>query len=506
MYLTAEQRQIGTLNFLHALGTIRKDFLEQSIAAPRTGTHFFGYGKPPASPLRVGIVGVGNEGREALIQQSSPEYIKFVAYHDIRPSNIELTKKYFDTLYGPTEGKKVKFYDKWKDMLADKDIEAILIATPLWTHAKLSIEAMKAGKHVLCEKLMAHSVLEAKEMVRTADQTKKVLSIGHQRHYSPLYDLAMSVVHSGVLGEIKHIRALWHRNNTWFKHDDTGTLTKVRNDSWKPDTPEADISVDFASHGYKNLEELIRWRLFDRTGGGLMAELGSHQLDACSLFLKKVHPLEASALGGKHFFHDERECEDHVYCYYQMPNGCTLTYSSINSNTLFGYGEVVTGTKGTFMILNEADVMLFKEREPGDKWTSQETRARFVLDPATSKPKPDYTGSPVLTAYPNNDISAAAALARQAIEKHVWFTPVGKTKSMVDRGYRGEMEAFAVAVREGGDVRCNGRVALADTVMALVANSAMRTREKITFKNEWYEPNSPETPDLKQNGGIAKSS
>jgi hypothetical protein len=121
------------------------------------------------------------------------------------------------------------------------------------------------------------------------------------------------------------------------------------------------------------------------------------------------------------------------------------------------------------------------------------------------KPKPDYSGSPVLTAYPNTDVSSAAALARLVIEKCVWFTPVGKTKPMVDRGYRGEMEAFAIAIREGGDVRCNGRVALADTVMALAANSAMRTREKVVFKKEWYEPNSPETPDLKPGTNLAKT-
>ena len=77
----------------------------------------------------------------------------------------------------------------------------------------IAIEAMKAGKHVFCEKLMAHSVRECKEMCRVARETNKLLAIGHQRHYSVLYDNANYLVQNGHLGEIRHIRALWHRNN-----------------------------------------------------------------------------------------------------------------------------------------------------------------------------------------------------------------------------------------------------------------------------------------------------
>ena len=75
-------------------------------------------------------------------------------------------------------------------MLADPDVEMIVIALPLWLHAPVAIEAMKAGKHVFTEKLMAHSVAECKEMCRVARETNKLLAVGHQRHYSVLYDNA----------------------------------------------------------------------------------------------------------------------------------------------------------------------------------------------------------------------------------------------------------------------------------------------------------------------------
>ena len=71
--------------------------------------------------------------------------------------------------------------------------------------------------------------------------------------------------------------------------------------------------------GYKSLDELVRWRLYNRTGGGLMAELGSHQLDACSIFLGKKHPLAVTGIGGTFFYTDGREVDDHVFVTFEFP-------------------------------------------------------------------------------------------------------------------------------------------------------------------------------------------
>ncbi len=85
---------------------------------------------------------------------------------------------------------------------------------------------MKAGKHVLTEKLMAHSVHECKEMARVAQQLNKILATGHQRHYSILYDNAVDTIRRGLIGEIHCIRAQWHRGNL------------PGNDSWSMPLPD----------------------------------------------------------------------------------------------------------------------------------------------------------------------------------------------------------------------------------------------------------------------------
>ena len=84
-------------------------------------------------------------------------------------------------------------------------------------------------------------------------------------------------------------------------------------------SPSEDKKVDFAKYGYKSLDELVRWRLYNRTGAGLMAELGSHQLDACSIFLGKKHPLAVTGIGGTFFYTDGREVDDHVFVTFEFP-------------------------------------------------------------------------------------------------------------------------------------------------------------------------------------------
>src|SRR5262249_55457832 len=156
---------------------------------------------------RAAIVGTGDEGRQAMIRSHNREYLDFIGYCDIRPSQQALAVKEFSShkQYSAADVKKLKRYDSKKEMYDDPDVEVVVIALPLWLHAPVSIEAMKAGKHVFTEKLMAHSIAECKEMCQVARETNRLLAVGHQRHYSVLYDNANFLVQNGVLGEIRHI-------------------------------------------------------------------------------------------------------------------------------------------------------------------------------------------------------------------------------------------------------------------------------------------------------------
>ncbi len=176
----------------------RRDFLKAGVAAGAVagvglGGFYFGYNAAIGSPVRVGVIGTGDEG-SVLIGALKPEFIEVKAIADIRPFNqfrafhgdwtnkdnkpsLLPVRPGLMSIYGwktETEAKQhVKVYGPYQELLenAKKDgIEAIIIATPLHLHAPIAIAAMKQGLHVITEKLMAQTVGQCKEMARMADE------------------------------------------------------------------------------------------------------------------------------------------------------------------------------------------------------------------------------------------------------------------------------------------------------------------------------------------------
>jgi predicted dehydrogenase len=528
LYLTPEQKAAGKANFERAVGTQalnRRDFMKGMLAAgavlPISAAVYFGYQKAQGKPVKAGLIGSGDEGG-VLVGEHNPDYLEFVAVADIRPSNLERIfkgenppspRKGFNRIYG-NQAKSIKKYTDYKQLLQDKDIEMVVIALPLHLHAQVAIDALHAGKHVLCEKLMAWNVAQCKDMIRAAEENDRLVAIGHQRHYSLLYANAVEIINSGELGDVKHIRALWHRNNTWPKLDKDGKPVldekgqPVLRDGWRPNIPAVDreaLQAKIHQLGYKSMEELVRWRLYNRTGGGLMAELGSHQLDACSIFLGKVHPLAVSGFGGKIFYHDDREVDDHVFVTFEFPGPhyyadkdrkvikdkndlVVVTYSSINTNSFEPYGECVMGSRATMLVEQERDVMLFPERNPNKPAGGDNGMTVTVTTASAAKPSLDSSGS-------TGALEPARALATGQASLF---------KEAPSRGYREEMEDFAYCVRMWNQVgdkkerrlpRCHGRVAMADAIIALTSNLAMHRHQRIEFKPEWFEAERPEVPD-----------
>src|SRR5262245_59692311 len=321
---------------------------------------------------------------------------------------------------------------------------------------------------------MAHNGAQCKLIGRLAKKESKVLTVGHQRHYSVLYDNAVNLIKWGLLGEIHHIRAQWHRGNlpgrdSWqqplpfpveaFGKDGKKSkinqvaieLAEFEEKLKRERDPERartlqkqvaqwqawlkDEAVEAAKYGYEAfdlgghkraaLEELCRWRLFKRTGGGLMAELGSHQLDASSIFVsalrkdgKKAHPLSVHATGGRHTFPNDRHAEDHVYCTFEFPGPgydpdfkpdyydpemnypdpkkgipgydqnhdkkIVVTYSSVMGNGWVGYGETVMGSKGTLILDLEQEVLLFRESDTSTKIGVKDDKGGPTMDTQAS--------------------------------------------------------------------------------------------------------------------------
>jgi predicted dehydrogenase len=365
------------------------------------------------------------------------------------------------------------------------------------------------------------------------------LAVGHQRHYNVLYANAVDAILRGTLGDLHYVRAQWNRgnmpgNDSWqqpmppkAKPGDrlAGELAKKRGqyqreldrakgsviDVWRMRLEQVDAqlsdanekwSVNAEKFGYEKkditdasnkviyqrpaIEELIRWRLWDRTSAGLMAELGSHQLDAAGIFVhamhradnpqaKKPHPLSVAAVANRPLFPPDRDVEDHVYCVIEFPapgydpkdplarqKKIGVQYSSINGNGFGEYGEIVYGTKATLVLERELEMTIIKEG------TATPSRIR-VSAPASSGPTLDTQAS-----------GASSAGAK------------------VSRGYAEELEHWAWCIRHrdpANQPRCGPAAAMADAIIALTTNSAARAGKRIEFREEWFDINNDATPE-----------
>src|SRR3990167_5857566 len=192
--------------------------------------------------------------------------------------------------------------------------------------------------------MMAWDTAGYTRMIETARKNTRILEIGYQRNYNPVYRSAYEgVMRQGLLGDVHYVRLAWHRNGNWRR---TG------------DPPSKDF--DASKWGYPTWDHLWNWRLYWKYSQGLFAELGSHQVNAVNWFLGAT-PQHVQATGGIHRYNDGREVPDHVYAIFDYPGGVTGSFTSVESNAFDERYEAFYGTKGTMIIRNENDAMLFDE-------------------------------------------------------------------------------------------------------------------------------------------------
>jgi predicted dehydrogenase len=217
-------------------------------------------------------------------------------------------------------------------LLENKDIQAVMIVTPLNEHDVMTIDALSAGKHVFCEKSMALTLNGCKKMYDTYKQHDRVLYIGQQRLFDPKYIKAMEMIHRGLIGKITGMRAYWYRNNDWRR---------------PVPSPE--------------LERRINWRLYREHSAGLITELGAHQLEVGDWALGE-RPESVVGYGDIVYWKDGRDVYDNISLIYRYPNGIKMSYESIISNKFLGLEELILGEKGTVEL--EKGRYYFEEAQP----------------------------------------------------------------------------------------------------------------------------------------------
>jgi len=259
--------------------------------------------------VRLGVIGTGDRGRTLIRNILKTRNCAVAAICD----NFEPHLAQARALVSPG----TPAFADHRAMLDAGHLDAVVIATPLSSHAAHARDSFDAGLHVWCEKAMARTIADCSAMVRKSQDSRKILQIGHQRMFHPTYLNALRRVKAGEIGTITQIRASWHRNTSWRR----------------PVPPGA-------------TDRQINWRLYRDISAGLMTELATHQLQVGNWFLDAV-PTRVVGSGSLCFWKDGRDVYDHVALVYEYAGGRKFVYTSLLNNARYGCEEQIQGSKGT---------------------------------------------------------------------------------------------------------------------------------------------------------------
>jgi len=262
--------------------------------------------------INIGIIGTGARGTGLIPFLNIIEGLNVYACCDVLPFRLE---KAIERTNG-----KAKSYTNYKDLLNDKSIDAVLIASTFSTHAQIALDAIDANKHIYCEKTMAKGYDGIRNILSKMKTSKIVFQTGHQYHSSRLYTHVVKLLQDGKVGKISGFESQWNINRDWRR-------------------PVPDES----------LERAVNWRMYREYSGGLLAELCSHQIDFVNSVLGE-NPLQVMGTGGVDYWKDGRETFDNIHLTYNYPKGVKAKFTCITSNKKDGYRIKVLGDKGTLVI------------------------------------------------------------------------------------------------------------------------------------------------------------
>lgn len=221
----------------------------------------------------------------------------------------------------------IKRYHTYQDMLADKDIDAVIISTPDHHHGFMAIDATKAGKHVYLEKSVAHTEEELNELYHTVKNSHITFQLGHQITQSTVFKQAKEIIDKNVLGKITLIETTSNRNTAegaWIRHLDADGNPKPGDEKsidwmqWLGNTPYVPFSID-------RFYNWTKWFAYDT---GLIGQLFTHEFDAVNQLLRIGIPKSVSSSGGIYYWKDNREMPDSLHCVFEYPDkDLTLLYS-----------------------------------------------------------------------------------------------------------------------------------------------------------------------------------
>jgi predicted dehydrogenase len=325
----------------------RRHFLAASAAVPVALAQ-----TSPNDKIRLALIGAGGMGSGDANTAISTGLAELVAVADIYDGRLTRAKEIW--------GSHIQTTRDYRELLAKKDIDAVIIGTPDHWHARIAIDAMNAGKDVYCEKPMVQKIADGHTVIDTATKTNRIIQVGSQRVSSIIYDKARELLAAGTIGELNLVEAWWDRNSALG--------------AWQysvpPDASPANVDWDrflgtAPKRGFEPVR-LFRWRNYQDYGTGVAGDLFVHLFSGLHYITGAQGPNRVFATGGLRYWKDGRDVPDVMMGVYDYPKfNLALRVNFVN-----GAGETsgfrFVGSEGIMTVGGTVSISkINRENEPG---------------------------------------------------------------------------------------------------------------------------------------------
>jgi predicted dehydrogenase len=320
------------------------------LAAPRQGAA----PKSPNDQIQLALIGAGIQGQTDTKFALQVPGVKLVAVADCYDGRLTHAKELW--------GSDVFTTRDYKEILARKDVDAVLIATPDHWHKQAAVDSMKAGKDVYLEKPMIHIYPDGPEIIEAVRSTNRILQVGSQRVSSVIYAKAKELLASGAIGKLNMVTARWDRNSSM------GAWNYSIPTDASPQTCDWPRFEGSAPKMPFSAERFFQWRKWHDYGSGVAGDLFVHLFSGTHFITGSHGPTRAMATGGLRFWKDGRDADDVLLALFDYPEGFNL---SLHVNFVDGgeesEGFLFTGSEGLMEIAGQTVTVTRTplEKEPG---------------------------------------------------------------------------------------------------------------------------------------------
>ena len=285
--------------------------------------------------VNLGLIGAGERGRGVMSQFVKTGSVEVTAVCDVYAEMIDRAKR---------TAPEAKPYVEYRDLLQQKDLDAVLIATPDHWHAATAIDALNAGKDVYVEKPLTLSIEEGPRIVKAARVNNRVCQVGLQQRSGAHYiEAKQKYLDTGALGKITLIRTWWHGNGYHLRRAPESLKTRPSNLDWAR-------FLGPVKWREWDPQQFWNWRAYLDFGGGQVTDLFTHWIDVAHMFLGKDIPISGVAAGGVYHYKDGRTAPDTINVLLEYPDEYTATFEATLAPGIRGEGVEFCGTKGKLYI------------------------------------------------------------------------------------------------------------------------------------------------------------